>query len=263
LIVATWKRRTVSLVARAIYFIGLHATSNIFTATGTIFAERLAYFPSAGFCLLVAFLFIWLASRQRAVAFTLLAVAAAGFGVRTVARNRDWRDNASLYMSAAEAAPNSAKMRAFRGIVYIGRNQLDRARADLQVALAFNPDYPDAVEAMGLLELRAGNQPKALQHLQRALEISSPLDFDYDYRAANLSGLQIQMGKLDDAMKLLNRRIAESPSYSALWSNRAALHMRLGQMDAAREDARAALGLDPHNLAARNVLQHPQAGSLH
>jgi len=71
------------------------------------------------------------------------------------------------------------------------------------------------------------------------------------------------MGKLDDAMKLLDRRIAQSPSYSALWSNRAALHMQLGQIDAASEDARAALRLDPHNLAARNVLEHPRVGSLH
>lgn len=262
-IVATWKGRAVSLVAGAIYFAGFAATSNILTATGTIFAERLAYFPSAGFCLLAAFLFTWLEKRRRAAAFTLLAVAVAGLGIRTVARNRDWRDNASLYLSAADAVPNSAKMRAFRGIVYIGRNQLDRARTDLQAALALNPDYPDAVEAMGLLEVRAGNQRRALEYLQHALEISSPLDFDYDYRAANLSGLQIQMGKLDDAMKLLNRRIALSPSYSALWSNRAALHMQLGQIDAASEDARAALRLDPHNLAARNVLEHPRVGSLH
>lgn len=262
-LVAAWKRQTVFLVAGVIYFAGFAATSNILTRTGTIFAERLAYFPSAGFCLLAAFLFAWLEKRQRLAAFTLLAVTVAGLGVRTVARNRDWRDNASLYFSAADAVPNSAKMRAFRGIEYIGQNQLDRARADLQVALALNPDYPDAVEAMGLLEMRAGNQPRALEYLERALQISSPLDFDYDYRAANLSGLQIEMGRLDDAMKLLNRRIGESPGYSALWSNRAALHMQLGRMAAASEDARAALRLDPRNLAARNVLEHPQTGSLH
>jgi tetratricopeptide (TPR) repeat protein len=262
-IVAVWKRWAVLLVAGAIYLAGFAATCNILTRTGTIFAERLAYFPSAGFCLFAGFWFTWLEKRRRGAAFTLLAVAVAGLGVRTVVRNRDWRDNASLYLSAADAVPNSAKMRTFRGIVYIGRNQLDRARTDLQVALALNPDYPDAVEAMGLLQVRAGNQQGALEYLQHALQISSPLDFDYDYRAANLSGLQIQMNKLDDAMKLLNRRIAESPSYSGLWSNRAALHMQLGQIDAACEDARAALRLDPHNVAARNVLQHPQAGSLH
>ena len=154
-------------------------------------------------------------------------------------------------------------MRTFRGIVYMGRGQLEQSRTDLQAALSINPEYPDAVEAMGLLELHVGNQPVALDYLQRALQISAPSDFDYDYRAANLTALQIQMDKLDDAMKLLNRRILESPDYSRLWSNRAALRLKLGQAAVAREDARRALRLDPNNQQARNVLEHPEPGSLH
>src|SRR5262249_528375 len=76
-------------------------------------SRRLSYFLSARFGLVPAFLFTWLEKRRRAAAFALLAVAVAGLGIRTVARNRDWRDNASLYMFAADAVPNSAKMRAF------------------------------------------------------------------------------------------------------------------------------------------------------
>jgi tetratricopeptide (TPR) repeat protein len=115
---------------------------------------------------------------------------------------------------------------------------------------------------MGLLELRSGNRQKALGYLQQALDMSALLDFDYDYRAANLSAVQIEMGKLDDAMKLLNRRIAESPNYSRLWSNRAALHLQLGQLSEAREDAQAAARLDPQNAQARNVLEHLETGNL-
>lgn len=260
--VAVCKRSAAFLLAGAIYFTGFAVTSNIVTRTGTIFAERLAYFPSAGFCLLAAVLCVWVARRNRFVAFALLTVAVLGLSIRTVARNRDWRDNASLYTAAANAVPNSAKMRAFRGTVYIGQNRLDDARSDLQAALAIEPDYPDAIEAMGLLELHAGNRPAALDDLRRALEISSPRDFDYDYRAANLAALLIEMGKLDEAMKLLDGRIAESPNYSRLWSNRAALRVALGQLAAGHEDALAALRLDPQNEQARKVLEHPQANSL-
>ena len=262
-IVAIWRREAGLLVAGAIYFAGFAATSNIAARTGTIFAERLAYFPSAGFCLLVAILCAWLAKRHRIAAIVLLAVSITGFAVRTFARNRDWRDNTALYMSAADAVPNSAKMRAFRGIVYLGKNDFERSRSDLQAALAIEPDYPDAVEALGLLELRSGNQQFALNYLRKALEMSSPKDFDYDYRAANLAGLLIEDGKLDEAMKLLNRRIAESPNYSRLWSNRAALRVALGQFAEGLADARTALRLDPHNDQARKVLEHPQASSLH
>jgi protein O-mannosyl-transferase len=262
-IVAVWLRKPGFCVAGAIYFAGFAATSNVVTPTGTIFAERLAYLPSAGFCLLLAILFAWLANRRRFAAIALLSLAVSGFAVRTLARNRDWRDNTALYLSDADAVPNSAKMRAFRGIVYLGKNDFARSRSDLQAALAIKPDYPDAVEAMGLLELRSGNRQSALDYLQRALQMSSPEDFDYDYRAANLAALLIETGKLDEAMKLLNRRIAESSGYSRLWSNRAALRVVLGQFAEGLADAQTALRLDPHNDQARKVLAHPQANGLH
>jgi Tfp pilus assembly protein PilF len=262
-VVAVCQRKPGFGVAGAIYFAGFAATSNVVTPTGTIFAERLAYLPSAGFCLLLAILLAWLANRRRSAAIALLALAVTGFAVRTLARNRDWRDNTALYLSAADAVPNSAKMRAFRGIVYLGKNDFARSRSDLEAALAIKPDYPDAVEAMGLLELRSGNRQSALDYLQRALQMSSPEDFDYDYRAANLAALLIETGKLDEAMKLLNRRIAESPGYSRLWSNRAALRVALGQFAEGLADAKTAVRLDPHNDQARKVLEHPQASGLH
>jgi tetratricopeptide (TPR) repeat protein len=257
-------RRSVALtLAGAVYFAGFAATSNIVTRTGTIFAERLAYLPSAGFCLLAAALFFWLLGLKRTGGIAVFALVATVLGVRTVVRNRDWRDNTSLYLSAGDAVPGSAKMRTFRGIIYLGRNDFELSRQDLEAALRINPEYPDAVEAMGLLESRIGNQTSALRYLEQALQMSSREDFDYDYRAANLATQQIQMGRLDDAMKLLNRSIEESPGYSRLWSNRAALRLLLGQVADARADARTALRLDANNLQARYVLERPQAGSLH
>jgi len=250
-----WTRKIIWIVAGAIYFAGFAATSNILTRIGTIFAERLVYLPSAGFCLIAAVLWSKWFTSSRQLALVSLGLIAVLLGVRTVIRNRDWRDNATLYTAAADAVPNSAKMRAFRGIVYIGRNQLELARADLQAALRINPEYPDAIEAMGLLEERAGNATVALAYLQKAIEISDRKDIDYDYRAVNLAILEIQMDRLDGAMKLLNSEIAQAPNYSRAWSNRAALRLRLGQLLAARQDAQMALRLDATNVQAINVLQ--------
>jgi protein O-mannosyl-transferase len=257
------KRHAVFLLGGAIYFTGFAATSNILTRAGTIFGERLTYFPSAGFCLLVAACLGWLLARQRVAALVILGVALTAFGARTIIRNRDWRDNASLYLAGAAASPNSAKMLTFRGIVYMRQGKWELSRNDLEAALRISPDYPDAVEALGLLKVRTGEPEAALQYLQKALAISSGADFDYDYRTANLAALQIQMGKLDDAMKLLNRRIAESPNHSRLWSNRAALRLMLGQVAEARQDAQTALRLDSSNAQARSVLERPQPGRLH
>ena len=261
-ILAIGKRNTAYIVAGAIYFVGFATTSNILMRTGTIFGERLAYFPSVGFCLLAALACAWLASRRRSAATALVALIAVTLAVRTIVRNRDWHDNGTLYTAAANAVPNSAKIRTFRGIIFLGANDFDRSRSDLQTALSIYPEYPDAVEAMGLLEARAGNPPKALPIMQKAVEMSDRKDIDYDYRAVNLAALEIQMGRLDDAMKLLNREIAESPGYSRAWSNRAVLHLKLGQLAEAREDARAALQIDPANAQALSVLNRQPSAPL-
>jgi len=259
---ATWTGKAVWIIAGTIYFAGFAATSNILTRIGTIFAERLVYLPSTGFCLIAAVLWSKWFARSRQLALVLLCLIAVLLGVRTVIRNRDWRDNGTLYTAAADAVPNSAKMRAFRGIVYISLNRLELARADLQAALRINPEYPDAIEAMGLLEERAGNTTAALPYLQKAIEISDRHDLDYDYRAVNLAILDIQMDRLDDAMKLLNSEIVQAPNYSRAWSNRAALRLRLGQSLAARQDAQMALRLDPTNVQATHVLQSSSPAPL-
>jgi tetratricopeptide (TPR) repeat protein len=252
---AMWTRKKGLILAGAIFFAGFAVTSNIFLRTGTIFGERLAYLPSAGFCLLLALGIWWIATVNRNASLVVLLLIVAAFSVRTALRNRDWRDNATLYTADAASVPNSAKMRTFRGLIYLGAGQFDLARSDFDAALNIFPASADTVEAMGLLEARTGNNKAALLWMKKAVEISDRRDFDYDYRAVNLAAFEIQSGRLDDALQLLNREIAESPGYSRSWSNRAVAHLKLGQPAAAQSDAKMALQLDPANAQAQGVLR--------
>jgi protein O-mannosyl-transferase len=252
--VAVWKRQPAYAAAGAACFAGFAATSNLLTVTGTIMGERLAYFPSVGFCLLAAALWQRLAGSKKGLAAGLLAGIVAALGARTVLRNGDWRDNAALYSSAVLAAPGSAKMHSFRGSLYLGEGRLDSARAEFAKALDTFPGFPEAVEGMAFVEARSGNPEKALELMEKALRMSVRKDLDYDYRAVNLAALEIQMGKLDQALELLNAEIAAAPGYSRAWSNRAALLFRLGRNEQARRDAEQALRLDRGNLQAQNLL---------
>src|SRR5260221_10424910 len=107
---AVRKRQSGLVLAGGIYLAGFATTANIFIPVGTIMGERLAYFPSAGFCLLVALAWNWLQERQRKLAVGVLAALVAVLGLRTVIRNRDWKDNLTLYTAAVSAVPGSAKM---------------------------------------------------------------------------------------------------------------------------------------------------------
>lgn len=80
--------------------------TNLFFYVGFVVAERVLYLPSVGFSLLVglggARFGAKLGSRARTAALGALLLA---LSVRTLARNRDWRDEESLYRSAVGVNP--------------------------------------------------------------------------------------------------------------------------------------------------------------
>lgn len=251
---AAWKKQSGLILAGGIYLGGFAVTANILMATGTIMAERLAYLPSAGFCLLVALGWSWLQKRQRTVALAALTAVVAGFGMRTMLRNQDWQDNLSLYTAGVRVAPNSAKMHGNLGGEYMALVEWDKAAAEYETALRILPDYPDVLASYGLLEIWRGHNESAGHLLERAYYMSHHDNPNYDFMAVNYAAFLMQTNHSDGALDVLNREIAESPSYSRAWSNRAVIRYKQGQAAPARSDAEAALRLDPENTQAQKVL---------
>jgi tetratricopeptide (TPR) repeat protein len=251
---ALWTQRREWVLAGAIYLCGFAVTSNLLVPTGTIMGERLAYLPSAGFCLLVALIWIRLENHQRKLAWAVFAIVVASLAMRTVIRNRDWRDNFTLFSADVRAVPESAKMHANLGGVYFYRGQLDEARGEFQTALGIYPDFPEAMEYFGLVESRTGHDQEALRLLVTALYMTRKDNINYDFMAVNLASHFMKLGNNDDALKILDGDIAMSPGYSRAWSTRAALRYARGEVASAREDAQTAVRLDPANTQAQNLL---------
>jgi tetratricopeptide (TPR) repeat protein len=252
---AVWKRRGGLILAGGIYLGGFAVTANILMPTGTIMGERLAYLPSAGFCLLAALGWNWLRDRQRLVALAALTAVVAAFGMRTMVRNRDWADNLNLYSAGVRVSPGSAKMHGNLGGEYLASAQWDRAATEYQTALRINPEYPDVLAAYGLLEAWRGHNEAAGRMMERALYTSRRDNPNYDFMAVNYAALLMQTDHMDGALDLLNREVAESPGYARAWSNRAVIHYKQGRTSPARADAEAALRLDPGNVQAQNLLR--------
>jgi tetratricopeptide (TPR) repeat protein len=252
---AICKRRSALVLAGGIYLVGFATTSNILMPTGTIMGERLAYVPSAGFCLLLALSWNWLRNRQKLVALAALTAVVAAFGMRTMVRNQDWKDNVALASAGVRAVPNSAKVHAGLGREFMALGQWDLAATELQTALDIYPDYPDVLAEYGLLEAWRGHDQAAGRMMERALYMSQRDNPNYDFMAVNYAALLMQTDHMDGALDLLNREIAESPGYARAWSNRAVVHYKQGETAPARADAEAALRLDPGNTQAQNLLR--------
>jgi protein O-mannosyl-transferase len=252
---AVWKRQSAWILAGGIYLGGFAVTANILMPTGTIMGERLAYLPSAGFCLLAALAWNWLRDRQRLAALAALTAVVAAFGMRTVTRNRDWRDDLSLFASSVQAAPGSAKIHIALGSGYLQQGRIDLAGPELEAAMKIDNNIPEALSTYGLLLSTAGNYQGAEALMERAVTMSTRDNPNYDFMAVNYAALLIQTGQIDGALGVLNREVAQSPNYARAWSNRAVIHYKLGETTPARADAQAALHLDPANKQAQAVIR--------
>lgn len=100
------------------YFITFSIVSNFFFSIGANMAERFMFMPSLGFCLIVAIFLMNLAeigNRKKQnlgfsrIAFILGAITLC-FGVLTIQRNFDWKDNMTLFSKDVMISSNSAKI---------------------------------------------------------------------------------------------------------------------------------------------------------
>jgi hypothetical protein len=105
--------------AFAVMVMSFLPATNVLFYVGFVIAERVLYIPSMGFCLLLGyglakFFKGQTACQQRPVrkmaAICALAILLATFGLRTLQRNRDWRDEESLYRSGLRVNPAKGEL---------------------------------------------------------------------------------------------------------------------------------------------------------
>jgi protein O-mannosyl-transferase len=190
--------------------------SNIFVLLPTAFAERLLYLPSLGLVMLLGAAVEEGATRGRAtLAVVICAVVATANLAIGVQRNRDWRDDLTLFGRAAAVQPRSA-------------------RAQLNLGLALNRD---------------GRHAEAIQPLRRALAIHADL-----VAAERELGMAYDLlGLPDEARPLFAAAYAHAPRDRLTVFNFAHFLRRRGELDGAREILDRHLQLDPRDLDARRL----------
>jgi protein O-mannosyl-transferase len=251
---AGWKGRRDWILGAGIYVAAFAATANILLPTGTIMGERLAYLPSAGFCLIASVVLIRFLTQERAMLWGVLLTLVLALSARTVARNRDWRDGFSLFSAAVGTVPGSSKAHAGLAKEYLLRDDLLNAEKEFQISFRIYPDTIESMDAYGVVESRLGHDEKALELMKDAVSMTDKNDSKYDFEAVTLAAQLLKMGRNDEALNILNEVISTSPNYSRAWSNRAAVHFTRGERQTAANDAEMALRLDEANDQARNLL---------
>jgi len=149
-----FRRNKPAFFAAGFAFIALLPTSNLVIPIGAIMAERFLYLPAIGFsiCLILALYSICGRLGSRTLAPVLLGLLiTTAFGVRTWARNRDWRDNYSLWSAAVRTSPLSFKTHTGLGQALLTEHDdLDAALLENERSLAILDHLPDRLNSDGV-----------------------------------------------------------------------------------------------------------------
>jgi Tfp pilus assembly protein PilF len=265
---AAWGMLTILMIQA--YFVGDRRTafcigftvvtfipvSNLFIPIGTIMGERLFYLPSVGLCLLLGLGWDKLSQawkRHRFIhplALVLMTVICASLFGRTIMRNKDWANNATLWKSAESVVPSSAKIQQYFGRQAQAEGEWSEALRRYRKALEIYPDYQATDTALNInlgdVHYKLGNLAEAATALERAVSLS-PQSSSAQY---NLGLVQARMGHYQKAEVSIRKALDLKPQFPEANNTLARLLLEMGRGEESLAAANSALQQRPEFPAA-------------
>ncbi len=176
LFVILWRTAHLLSFAFVMIFLPLGPVLNAQWMPASVFAERYLYLPSIGFCWLAACgaVKLWSADSSifvrpfsRAVPVLLIVIGLAS-AVKTVRRNRDWRNEEALFLRTLEQG-DASLIRTNLGALYFNNGDFTAAEHEWLESLAAGPDNAFALDNLALLRQRQSRFVESLDYSYRAL----------------------------------------------------------------------------------------------
>ncbi len=300
LILLGLRRAPAAAFAAVWVFLTLLPVFNIRGVGANVFSERYLYIPSLGFCIAIA----WLAhqglkflpegirSSSGLVALSLVSIF---FTVQTVRRNREWKDEFSLFFSAVAESPQSAQMRTslaqsylrkgmpaeaekqYHEAIRVGRDrvppdkeQIANAYGGLGGIYVGRQEYAKALEAVetglkiGEFDMKGSAYGIALLHLGRIQEGADAL---YEYHQLNpndeialdaMGVIALSQRDYEKAVQYLQRAVKIMPDFGSARNNLGRTYLEMGKPAEALPHLQRAAVLSPRD----PVVQTNLAGAL-
>lgn len=265
--VASIKKRKIWGFGIWFLFAGLGLYSNLFATIGAAMGERFYYFSSFGFiwfAIFGVFSFWDQAKKEFKInqfganqtikffsAFLILTTIA--FSFKTYSRNKDWKDNLTLYRSDMPLSNSSSRSHYYLGnelVRLVGDTMKDtnlktkylsEAEIHLKKALEIIPNYNDAITQLGVCYYRMGNFKEASTYYELALK-NNPNDA---ISINNLAAIYFGSGKYEPAIGMYRKAIELNPRFADAWVNIGSCLGMLQRYEESIEAFKKAIELDP------------------
>ena len=208
-------RRRLGLSA-GLFLLPWMLAGNLLLLIGVIFAERLLYFPSAGFCLLLGVGLDLLQRRlplpsgaARPVAvWSLIALLSLVALTRTRQEVPYWKDEETLFQRATITTPESPRAHFTLAKIRLRNQQDEEARRGFQRAVELWPKFSSAWYEIGLIHARRNEMDPAIEHFERALEVRP----EHSKARLGLGQALHRKGRLDEAERQLVETLRRNPA---------------------------------------------------
>lgn len=213
-----------------------------------LLAEHYLYLPSFGYCLVVALLCnrMLRGGRYSFFIYASFVVVLLLFSFRIVDRNRDWRNEITLWEKTIKTVPRCARAHTNLGYVYSRFGRVDEAIAQYKRAIAIKPDFAFPHNHLGRAYTYLGRLDDAITEFKQAITIK-PDYFSY----TNLGNAYQRKGRLDEAITTYKRALEDKPRYAVAHCNLGIAYAKKGMLDEAIAEQREALTIKPNFLEAQ------------
>lgn len=274
LVLAYWtvkrlKLRDVVAFCILFYVLTMAITSNVFFLNGSILGERFLFMPSWSFCMLIPILLVKGLSKDsqrgrlgRKIVWlggisTLILLGA----LMTIQRNRDWKNNLSLFEAGVQAAPNSARAHASLAFEYklqalsasdeaTGRAYFRKSESAFARSLEIYPSFEYALYNLGVLYLEVGALDKAMASFQNLLKVYP----NHEGGLNNLGVCYFRQQMYPEAITYFDHLLKVNPRHHQALTNMGASYFNLNEMEKALPYYERALELQQGNSTTYGIL---------
>jgi protein O-mannosyl-transferase len=246
------------------YLLSIAIFSNLFFLTGAIMAERFLFFPSVGFCLIVATLLTRLAARwgvRGSLLILTLPVIVTLSGM-TLSRNTDWESNYTLFSADVKKQPENARLQHAMAFE-LTSSRLQTAASDAEKrellqqgiecyrrSLSIYPAQSKVHTDLGNLFASLGQTDSAEVHMLQAaaLKPGDPVILSM------LGGIYFGRGQYEKTLSICRAALLKAPRNTTVMNNMGMCYLQMGAYDSVVNICAKVLELEPGNeLAAANM----------
>lgn len=218
---------------------------------GSSVAERYVYLGSVGIFFLIANLFYWLQKKYSPqVVVSIFAIIIAILSVRTLVRNYDYTSFDNFWISTVNVSPLSYQAHNNVGIIYIRRGEYQKALDELQKAIQIVPNTPQPYQNIGSIFFSTGQYDQALKFYEKALS----LDPNLWASSENIAAIYFSKEDYKKAEEYTKNALKVVPTNIEVLGNLGLIYYKQGKTKEAKDVFNKILEIDPTNQGALSAL---------